>query len=308
MGEELSIEHRMMQAETRWGCVLKRKNRNEAAGPCPLCSLADKDGFLVFGDGGYFCRKCGSKGWLDENDAKPLSQAKLLELRVAKLERQQREHEERLTLLEEMARCKDHLAYHAGLTERAREYWWGEGITDESIEHYLLGWCPRCPTYPESPSYTIPVVRRGALQNIRHRLQHPNGKGKYRPHRSGLGNSLYLADLLDEPRKSIIVTEGEKKAIVATQSGFPAVGICGKRSFNREWLEWFDEIQVVYIALDPDATESAFRLGALFGDRARVARLPAKLDDMIVRYGANSDDIDAYLGTARPVKGNGKAN
>ena len=118
-----------------------------------------------------------------------------------------------------------------------------------------------------------------------------------------MGNSLYLADLLDEPRNSIVVTEGEKKAIVATQSGFDAVGICGKRSFKREWLEWFDGIEVVYIALDPDATESAFRLGGLFDGRARVVRLPAKLDDMITRYGATSTDIEAYLRTARPVRG-----
>jgi len=297
--------------ETTFGIALKRAGKDEWAGPCPWCG--GKDRFHVWERGNYWCRPgpghCGAEGWVDKLAGKDAPTAEQrLEWRVAKLERQQQEHEERLSRLEEMARCQDHVAYHAGLTDEAREYWWGEGITDESIERYLLGWCPRCPTYPESPSYTIPVVRRGALQNIRHRLQHPNGKGKYRPHRSGLGNSLYLADLLDEPRKSIIVTEGEKKAIVATQSGFPAVGICGKRSFNREWLEWFDEIQVVYIALDPDATESAFRLGALFGDRARVARLPAKLDDMIVRFGANSDDIDAYMRTARPVKGNGKAN
>ena len=130
MGEELSIEHRMMQAEKRWGCVLKRKNAREAAGPCPLCSLADKDGFLVFCDGGFWCRQCGAKGWVDDDKDKPLSQTELLELRVAKLERQQREHEERLTLLEEMARCKDHLRYHEALTDEAREYWWSEGITD----------------------------------------------------------------------------------------------------------------------------------------------------------------------------------
>lgn len=303
MGEELSIEHRMMQAQQRWGVILKRKNTREAAGPCPLCRQADTDGFLVWADGGFFCRKCGSKGWVDDDEAKPLSQTELLALRVAKLERQQREHEERLSLLEQMARCKDHLKYHEGLTDQAREYWWGEGITDESIERYLLGWCPKCPMCPDSPSYTIPIVRHDKLENIRHRLQKPHG-GKYRPHRVGLGNSLFNADLLDQERASIIVTEGEKKSIVATQSGFDAVGITGKRSFKREWLEWFDGIQVVYIALDPDATESAFRLGALFDGRARVARLPAKLDDMVTQYGATSTDIEAYLRVARPVKVN----
>lgn len=303
MGEELSIEHRMMQAQQRWGVILKRKNAREAAGPCPICRLADDDGFLVWGDGGFFCRKCGAKGWIDDDKAKPLSQTELLALRVAKLEREQKEQAERLSRLEQMHRCEDHLAYHAGLTNEAREYWWEEGMTSKSIEHYQLGWCQSCPMCQESASYTIPIYdREHQLVNIRHRLREPQG-GKYRPHRVGLGNSLFNAELLNEPHRSIILTEGEKKSIVATQSGFDAVGICGNHSFKREWLGWFDGIEVVYIALDPDATESAFRLGALFSGRARVARLPAKLDDMITRFGANSDDIDAYLRTARPVRG-----
>jgi len=291
--------------ETTFGIALKKVGRDEWAGPCPWCGGNDR--FHVWERGNYWCRPgpghCGAEGWVDKLAGKDAPTAEQrLEWRVAKLERQHQEHEQRLSRLEEMARCKDHIRYHEALTDEAREYWWSEGITDESIERYLLGWCPRCPTYPESPSYTIPITRHDVLQNIRHRLQRPNGSGKYRPHRAGLGNSLYLADLLDEPRESIIVTEGEKKAIVSTQSGFPAVGVCGKRSFKREWIPLFDSVQVVYIALDPDATESAFRLGALFNGRARVARLPAKLDDMIVRFGANSDDIEAYLRTARPVK------
>lgn len=303
MGQMESIEYRMQQAQTRWGIVLKRKSGKEACGPCPFCSLADTDGFIVWQNGGFWCRQCGTKGWIDDRDARPPSPQEILERRVARLESQQREQERRLSRLEQMARCTDHLRYHEGLTEEAREYWWGEGITDESIDKYLLGWCPRCPTCPESPSYTIPITRRGVLQNIRHRLQRPNGGGKYRPHCGGLGNQLYNADLLDESRNSIVVTEGEKKAIVSTQSGFDAVGICGKHSFRREWLDWFNGIEIVYIALDPDAMESAYRLGALFGKRARVVSLPAKLDDMIVQYGASSGDIEQYLRWARPVRG-----
>jgi len=302
MGQTLSIETRISEAAKRWGISLKRKNSNEACGACPFCRLADDDGFLVFSNGGYFCRKCGVKGWIDENEKRPkLSNEKLLELRIADLEHKQREHERRLTALEQMARCKDHIHYHNALTELAREYWYNEGIYDEAIEKFTLGYCHACPTYPPSPSYTFPIVNGGKLENIRHRLTKPGGNGKYRPHRAGLGVSLYNADALKEANERVLVVEGEKKTIVASQSGFPAVGICGKRSFNRKWMDGFAHIGAVYVVLDPDATESAQRLAAMFDGKARVVDMPCKIDDAIAKFGASSSDIEMFLSMARPV-------
>lgn len=301
MGDITSIEYRITQAYTRWGVSLRRKNVKEACGPCPFCLLADEDGFLVFADGGYWCRQCDSKGWLDNDKTRPLTEQEKLALRVARIEQEQREQAGRISRLEEMARCTDHLRYHESLTPEAREYWWGEGITDNSIERYLLGYCDRCPTYHQSGSYTIPVVNGGQLQNIRHRLANPDGNGKYRPHRAGLGQQLFNADLLDEEPPQVVVVEGEKKAIVLCQAGFPAVGISGKRAFRREWVDRFGGVKAVYIALDPDAQDAACRLGALFGERGRVCRFPVKPDDMIVQYGAGAEDIEAILRLARPA-------
>ena len=119
---------------------------------------------------------------------------------------------------------------------------------------------------------------------------------------AGLGTQLFNADLLDEARQRVLIAEGAKKSIVLTQSGFPTVGVMGKRSFRREWLDRFDGVRVVYIALDPDATESAERLAGLFEGRARVVDFPAKPDDCIVRYGAGADDIEGFLRWARPVQ------
>jgi len=291
--------------ETTFGIALKKVGRNEWAGPCPWCGGNDR--FHVWERGNYWCRPgsghCGAEGWVDKLAGKesPTPEQRL-EWRIAKLEQQQHEQAERLSRLEQMHRCTDHLRYHVDLTEQAREYWWREGITDESIDKYLLGWCSRCPTYRQSGSYTIPIINHGKLENIRHRLADPNGGGKYRPHISGLGIQLFNADLLDGEYDKIIVTEGEKKAIVLTQTGFPTVGITGKRAFKREWLGWFDGARTVYILLDPDAQESANKLGMLFNGKARVANLPVKADDMIVRYGAGSADIEAVLRLAKPVK------
>jgi len=295
--------------ETTFGIALKKVGRNEWAGPCPWCGGNDR--FHVWERGNYWCRPgsghCGAEGWVDKLAGKesPTPEQRL-EWRIAKLERQQAEQELRIHHLEEMHRCKDHLIYHDNLTDEAREYWWREGITDESIERYLLGWCPSCPMCRESASYTIPIFdRQHQLVNIRHRLEKPNG-GKYRPHRANLGIQLFNAGLLDERRDRIIIAEGEKKGIILTQSGFPAVAITGKRAFLREWLDLFKGIEIV-VALDPDAQKSAHKLGQLLAEHGarevRIAQFTEKPDDMIVKRGASSNDIEQYLRWARPVRG-----
>ena len=74
MGERRSIEQRIAEASRRWPWLeFKRKGADEASAPCPLCRQAVRDGFLIFSNGGYFCRKCNASGWLDEDDPKPMS-------------------------------------------------------------------------------------------------------------------------------------------------------------------------------------------------------------------------------------------
>lgn len=300
-------------AQRQWAIPLKQAGRHEWVGPCPFCQ-AGRDRFHVFTDNSprYWCRVCDAKGFLDSLEKDTYGRLTKVERELLhqkrEQERQRRKQEElerRIAALEKMHRCQDHFHYHQALelNEPAREYWWREGMTDESIERYLLGYCSCCPTdHLHRSSYTIPVINRGQLENIRHRLAGVE-RDKYRPHMAGLGISLFNADLLDAARERIVIVEGSKKSIILTQSGFPSIGIMGQRTFRREWLNWFNHLNDVVIALDPDAAESAQRLGALFGDRARVAILPAKIDDMIVRYGASSSDIEAYLRLARPVKG-----
>ena len=287
----------------RFGIELKKVGRDEWAGACPWCSGTDR--YHVWRAGNFWCRPgpghCGRQGWVDQLDGyEPPTQAQKLEWRVAELERKQHDQETRIDKLEQMHKSQAHLQYHHALTEASIEYWAGEGMVMETIDRYLLGWCHRCPTdHDGRASYTIPIINRGVLENIRHRLIGADNGDKYRPHMAGLGNSLFNVDVLDRKPEAVIVTEGEKKTIVLDQSGFDAVGICGKRSFKREWLSWFERIPQVYIALDPDAMESAYKLAEMFGDRARVMRLPAKIDDLIVKYHAGAGDIDHYMRAAR---------
>lgn len=296
--------------ETTYGLAFKQVARDNWAGPCPWCGGDDR--FQVWAQGNYYCRPgpghCGRKGWIDELAGEKLSaeEIRLLKVETAqrRIEEKQAEQERRLTALEQLARTQDHLRYHDHLERHPQlmEYWFENGIIVESIDHYNLGYCTACPTYQDSPSYTIPFVNRGQLVNIRHRLTKPNGSGKYRPHMAGLGSALFNVDLLDQASDRVLVLEGEKKSIVLAQFGFANVGICGKRTFYREWLAWFDHIDEVVVALDPDAMDSAGRLAAMFGGQARVAALPAKIDDMIIEYGANASDLEAFFGCARPAQ------
>ena len=308
----VSIGDPFQFVEMRFGVQLKRIASNgEHAGPCPWCGGDDR--FHVWPEGNYFCRPgpghCGRQGWLDQLDGvQPPTDEQRNAWRIARLEREMAETKRRVTALEQMHACTDHLAYHDNLNRHpeAVDYWLAEGMTPDTIHRYQLGYCERCPTFWQSPSYTIPVVNGGLLENIRHRLVAPDGTGKYRPHMAGLPASLFNADALDDAPGELIVTEGEKKSIVLAQEGFANVGISGQRTFRREWLPRFEQVGRVYVALDPDATESAFRLATLLPTEARVVLLPVKPDDFFVRYGGNQSDMQYFLDSARPASG--KAN
>jgi len=312
MGDVLHIERRIAEAERRWphlSGVLKRKTSDEAAGPCPFCGGEDR--FCVFADAGYWCRRCNATGWLDENEDNPPTAEELREMRLRALERQVQEQERRLARLEEMHNCKDHLHYHDNLDPQRRELWYESGIYDMAIDKFQLGYASECPTWRSSPSLTIPVYDyEQQLANIRHRLLRPEGHGKYRPHRAGLGQQLFNAPTLRDSHERLLVLEGEKKVICMDQAGFPAVGIMGKSVWRKEWFDWFD-VGRVYIALDPDADASAQRLAEVFArygfDRVFVADFPMKPDDFIYQYDGNSRHVERVLKLARPVA-NGRNN
>jgi hypothetical protein len=301
--------------ESTYHITLKRVGGDEHAGPCPWCGGADR--FHVWRErGNYWCRPgpghCGKQGWVDELTGEKMTadQRRILalEAKQRELERRQREQDRRLSALERMARSRDHLNYHFNITTDAVLYWNREGITNASIDKYQLGWCPRCPTDRDGrASYTIPVFGRDGttLVNIRHRLADAPGGDKYRPHLAGLGTQLFNAQFTNgqnPDRSRILVLEGEKKSVVLDQEGFANVAVMGKRSFKREWLDWLKPFRAVYVALDPDATESAHRLAAMFDGRARVVALPVKADDFFVRYRGSQDDFEHFIRTAKPVK------
>lgn len=297
-----SIEEAVSLAENRWPNTQWKikavSTHDEACSPCPFCGGDDR--FVLWINGYWMCRPgaghCGQQGWIDDDKSfVPTPE----ERRTRRIEAEQnRARVERetlrrtLTALQQMAHCTDHIEYHKCLDEGDRNWWHAQGVNNASISDYELGVCYGCPTDREHrPSYTIPVYDSSGkrLVNIRHRLiDAPNGD-KYRPHCAGLGRALFNARLVKE-EPDIVMTEGAKKAIVCGQQGFPTVGIFGKSGFDMRWLKHFESVNRLWIALDPDAYDGAYRLGKEIASESgikevRVCSFPTKPDDYFLHGG-----------------------
>jgi len=179
-----------------------------------------------------------------------------------------------------------------------RWYWHTQGLTDATIDKRLLGWSPACPTYQESPSWTIPIYYQNRLFNIRHRLERPNGSGKYRPEMPGLPSAMFNADAISSDWMLVIV-EGEVKTMVLEQHNFTAVGIPGANGFKNKWLHLFEGYAgPVYVVLDPGAEECGEAITRKLRDakiKAKQVLLPVKPDDFFVIYGGTEKDFFQFL-------------
>jgi DNA primase len=274
-----------------------KKGRTEFHSACPFC-LAGRDRFVFFLDKcSYWCRQCGVKGFVTDGPTAGWDRDAFL-AEVAK--RAEAERTERKAALDIMATRLDRMAmYHHQMTDRS--YWYRQGLSDATIDAYQLGWSPRCPTYQQSPSWTIPVRFRSKLLNIRHRLIKPPAPGdKYRPEMGGVGNAIFNADLFDQADRNptVLVVEGEIKSMALTQRGFPAIGVPGASSFKESWGRWFAPFTEVLVVFDPGAAAQARRAAAMIGDKAKVATLPVKPDDFFVVRGGTVKEFGAFLAKA----------
>jgi len=290
------------------------KTADEACSPCPWCGGEDR--FVIWSHGRYLCRPapghCGREGWLDEEQQHTWSKEEIrlrrIEAEQVRARRERVELAQRLTALEQMARCTDHVDYHERAVKDERFWEWAtaQGLMAHTIYDYQIGMCPRCPTDLEHrPSYTFPIWRKdGPLWSIRHRLVDAENGDKYRPHRAGLGRQLVNARYLADWTERVVVVEGAKKARVVGQYDIPTVGVLGKMGFETRWLAWFPRSAAIYLALDPDASDTAERLGHDMVQAGRkevyVASLPDKPDDMILK--GNVEDLENFLRYARRAR------
>lgn len=282
----------------------RKTSKGEYSAACPSCGGRDR--FLFWPDkGNYYCRRCELKGFVSDADNSQLFTTEQYDAwKRAKQERQRKERQQQQQeVIERLSKTNRADIYHNQMIDRS--YWYSQGLSDETINKFKLGYCPACPTYPDSPSWTIPIFYQDKLYNIRHRLTNPNGAGKYRPETSGLPQAIFNADVLSSGDWMTVLVEGEVKAMVLQQYGFSTVGIPGANSFKDKWAKLFDPVSIVYIALDPGAEQQAMEIGLTLagnGIETRVCTLPAKPDDMIVKYKATAADLFKFLILGKKVR------
>jgi hypothetical protein len=180
---------------------------------------------------------------------------------------------------------------------------------------------------PDGNPMTRAHPEGGERAYVRLKPSHPRADKKGKPIKyespAGTPNRLYIPPgargALDDPAVPLLVTEGEKKALAATQHGFPCVGLVGVYGFQkkrekaadgkpigpRELIPDLDRVawagRCVVVCFDSDAAGNPnvgwaeYHLAELLTARGavvRVARLPSEpdgakngIDDFLVRHG-----------------------
>lgn len=268
-----------------------------------------------------WCRQCDYK-WFPDGDKPRLTPEELEHFAELRREHAEREAAEIAKNRELFRQVPWWETYHHNLEHYPRAVnLWREryGVTPWALQYYRLGYCPDfCYWHKDnechSDTLTIPYFQPATkyqVNNLRHRLLDPAAQGgKYRPHKAGLGQTLFFANLNRQPDSLpfVLIVEGAIKAIVIWQT---VIGAMLANAADTE-TEWFcQNVQViaipgtslqvrnlplletagrVYIAFDPDANErhagkpsKAETLAADLGKPgAKVLHLPGKPDDLII--------------------------
>ena len=274
-------------------------------GECPFCGGEDR--FLI-SNGMVRCRVCGYGSTylglaqklgaeVDTTEFREAAQ-NFEQQRKADEQRNEQERIEKIKALSSPVEGEKNIAmiYHKNLLRNpmaliALE---GQGITRRAMQFFEIGYINDFRYFHDGEfyscgGYTFPIYQPGnpdRLMNIRIRLIDPvSGAGKYRPIQSGLGAGFFVADFPET--RFIVITEGEKKAIVLWQYGIPAVGLWGIEVFKPEWIPWFRKnYDEIYICYDRETNENVMRAQQKIAEQigGAVVMLPrsGKPDDLLV--------------------------
>lgn len=274
-------------------------------GSCPFCGGDDR--FLV-SNGMVRCRVCGYGGTylslakklgtnIDTEEFREAA-AEFEKQRQAEAKRAEQERIEKIQALNgpHMGEKNQAVYFHKQLLKNpmALVSLQAQGITRRAIERFQIGYIDYFQYYHDgafhtSAGYAFPIYQPGnsdRLMNIRVRLLDPApGAGKYRPIEVGLGAGFFLADYPEN--RWIVITEGEKKAIVLWQYGIPAIGLWGIEVFKSEWIPWFKRnYDEIYICYDRETNHNVLRAQEKIAEQVdgHVVLLPkpGKPDDLLV--------------------------
>lgn len=289
----------------KWGLTLKRSGK-EFHSPCFNCGGRDR--LITWELGNYYCRQCGVKGWLDSTH-KPMDLAERARILAEDIARRKQIEQSKLNDWQEGFKTGYLYGWHDAMSAQQRDWWHRQGMTDEIIDGYVLGYCPNKRvrtedgTYYTAGAYTIPILDREThkLVNIQYRLEAaPEGVGKYRQEFDIPARNFYPGY---EPGRDVIVVEGAKKALVLFHMLDKEINVVGIPGISPNY-DLIDELAVFkrkWFIPDPDVNAKQIRK---FSDRLtdlRIVRLPVKPDDAVVHYRMNRASLAEYCAKARVV-------
>jgi len=199
--------------------------------------------------------------------------------------------------------------WHETMPQSRREFWHGRGLTDPTINEFLLGW--------DGQRYTIPGLYRYVAFGVKRRispedfdrqthersagivrlsLEHPDWDdkliGKEAPQApikyisvTGSTVGIFNSDVLIYTRY-VVICEGEIDAMLMHQGGIPTVSSTGGAgSWKAEWAKFFTHIKDVFVIFDNDKAgrEGARRVQSSIR-RAKIVTLPQGVKDVGVLY------------------------
>ncbi len=242
---------------------IRQRNEQEILGICPVCGCNDAN--FNIGKLAWRCWHCPSRGRIIAKEGYEIAETVVPELDVKAIR----------SLYSSFAE-----SCHQNLTNEVVSYLKDKrGLNDETIETFHLGFCSDkfydeysnslaedagllYQDYPIlSNRITIPYLYQGEVTDLRGRIiesmfSYKEHTATYTSlsgnHASRGATFLFNQDAINNS-DWVILTEGEFKAIVGHQFGYPVVATPGIFGWQRGWSKLFKDKEV-YLAADFDCT------------------------------------------------------
>ena len=187
-----------------------------------------------------------------------------------------------------------------GLEPHHRQHLYASGLTDATIEAagiYSITAKPELAIaldWHDSPKKMLPAIvfpyGEGYCRLKPDRPRLIGGREcKYEAPRGARNRAYFpldVASYFDDPRQELIITEGEKKSLAATQEGFPCIGLAGVWAWSEKGKErLLPELERinwrgrrVFICFDsdiadkPEVQDAESRLACLLTARGAIVR------------------------------------
>lgn len=267
------------------------------------------DRFHIFERGNYFCNHCGAKGFLKSTPQRTLQEiAEYLEKQKLEEEIWRKKRLDNLSRWKAAGHEKEVWAWHEN---NHREYWLSQGISEEAIDQYKLGYCDakslklKTGEITTLPVYTMPIWNpiTKELENIQYRLCNPpDGEGKYRQESSIPASAAFMNEDMDG---TAIFVEGFKKAIVVhhfIEENLQVVGFPSNLPSADLLHEKCAKFKKIYLIWDPNSDKQVLRMGRLMPEKIWVVTLPIKCDDAIVQYHISKETFRSYFKIAEHLR------